>query len=385
MRFLLLMLFYNVHVSSWKISNWFSNAKEDEDANFGGAEFTGRVFVTMMGYPPRCEKRGISHACTLSLACWWVGGSSQTGCGASPWLVACCVKFPKRNNHIEDELYENNYNDIELESNQIQRRNDEVEECGISSDRVLSKRIIGGDEAKFAQFPWQAHLKIATYQCGGVLVSLRYVATAAHCVALAPLKLITVYLGELDTQNTGKVLETAPSERHEVAKKLLHPNFKFRATQPDRFDLALLQLKNVAGQDFHIMPICLPESGDQMLGKTGVVAGWGKIKPSVDLTGTNILRSAEVPILNIKECMTWHNAKEIYVELHEEMLCAGHKDGHKDACLGDSGGPLIVLLRGRWTLAGIISAGFGCGEPNQPGIYHSVVMSVNWVQSVINS
>lgn len=52
----------------------------------------------------------------------------------------------------------------------LQKRNDiPEEECGLSADRVLLKRIIGGNEAKFGQFPWQAHLKIAAYQCGGVL------------------------------------------------------------------------------------------------------------------------------------------------------------------------------------------------------------------------
>lgn len=66
------------------------------------------------------------------------------------------------------------------------------------------------------------------------------------------------------------------------------------------------------------------------------------------------------------------------------MLCAGHADGSQDACLGDSGGPLIVLLDGKWTLAGITSAGFGCGEPRQPGIYHNVAVTADWIRSVIS-
>lgn len=41
--------------------------------------------------------------------------------------------------------------------------------CGISSGRVFSKRIIGGKQANFGEFPWQAHIKIGTFQCGGVL------------------------------------------------------------------------------------------------------------------------------------------------------------------------------------------------------------------------
>ena len=35
------------------------------------------------------------------------------------------------------------------------------------------------------------------------------------------------------------------------------------------------------------------------------------------------------------------------IQLHSEMFCAGHRDGKMDACLGDSGGPLIVSHEGR--------------------------------------
>lgn len=55
----------------------------------------------------------------------------------------------------------------------LQKRIDDFgDECGLSMDRMLMKRIIGGNEAKFAQFPWQAFIKIASYQCGGVLGKL---------------------------------------------------------------------------------------------------------------------------------------------------------------------------------------------------------------------
>ena len=54
------------------------------------------------------------------------------------------------------------------------------------------------------------------------------------------------------------------------------------------------------------------------------------------------------------------------------MVCAGHEAGGRDACLGDSGGPLMTQdpVTGVWSLVGVVSAGFSCAKPGQPGIYH---------------
>lgn len=73
-------------------------------------------------------------------------------------------------------------------------------------------------------------------------MSRHFVATAAHCIEQARMKDIIIYLGELDTQDSGKVRELWPAEKHYVMRKIIHPNFKFRVAQPDRYDLALLQL-----------------------------------------------------------------------------------------------------------------------------------------------
>lgn len=83
------------------------------------------------------------------------------------------------------------------------------------------------------------------------------------------------------------------------------------------------------------------------------------------------------------ECIDWHEKKNIFIELYEEMFCAGYSNGKQDACLGDSGGGLILTENGKYTLVGITSAGFGCGVDHQPGIYHNVQLTSKWIQNVV--
>ncbi|PSN42756.1 hypothetical protein C0J52_10663 [Blattella germanica] len=66
-------------------------------------------------------------------------------------------------------------NVLPIRREDIDHRNNEIvgashSECGMPRI-TIQKRIIGGNEAYFGEFPWQAHIRIAGYQCGGVLVS----------------------------------------------------------------------------------------------------------------------------------------------------------------------------------------------------------------------
>lgn len=67
------------------------------------------------------------------------------------------------------------------------------------------------------------------------------------------------------------------------------------------------------------------------------------------------------------------------------MMCAGYKTGGRDSCQGDSGGPLMLQKTGRWFLIGIVSAGYSCAQPGQPGIYHRVAHTVDWITRTIGT
>uniref|UniRef100_A0A7S4JFR0 Peptidase S1 domain-containing protein n=1 Tax=Odontella aurita TaxID=265563 RepID=A0A7S4JFR0_9STRA len=75
------------------------------------------------------------------------------------------------------------------------------------------------------------------------------------------------------------------------------------------------------------------------------------------------------------------------------MMCAVAPEGEtKDACLGDSGGP--ILLNGGEdddtgaetdVQAGIVSFGVGCANPDFPGIYARVSDQIEWIDEVVCS
>ena len=60
----------------------------------------------------------------------------------------------------------------------------ETSNCGIQSVRPLSKRIVGGQDARPGSWPWMVYIKVvllAEQLCGGTLIAPQWVLTAAHC------------------------------------------------------------------------------------------------------------------------------------------------------------------------------------------------------------
>lgn len=92
----------------------------------------------------------------------------------------------------------------------------------------------------------------------------------------------------------------------------------------------------------------------------------------------------EVDILSIPSNVC--NSEEMYRGFVNPnvMMCAGMVEGGKDACTGDSGGPLIHTTdTGEMVQVGIVSFGAGCARPNRPGVYVRVSSFSAWIEQQI--
>ncbi|XP_034951484.1 proclotting enzyme-like [Chelonus insularis] len=320
------------------------------------------------------------QTCEFFLKCWMTAGLLDGSCGGI--MYACCQR--------KDAKAISDYNLVNAPREQLQHELalDTITEsaiddqqCGISSNKqTAQRRIVGGDDAGFASFPWQAYIRIGSSRCGGTLVNRYHVVTAGHCVAKASARQVQVTLGDYVVNSAS---ESLPAYTFGVREIRVHPYFKF-TPQADRFDVAVLRLDRPVHYMPHISPICLPDKNQDFLGQYGWAAGWGALQAGSRLR-PKTLQTVNVPVIDNRVCERWHRSNGINVIIYDEMMCAGYRGGGKDSCQGDSGGPLMLEKTGRWYLIGIVSAGYSCAQPGQPGIYHRVAKTVDWITYVINS
>jgi trypsin len=81
------------------------------------------------------------------------------------------------------------------------------------------------------------------------------------------------------------------------------------------------------------------------------------------------LRQVALPIVADSPCQQVFDGVRNPAVFPKAMMCAGG-DGKRDACTGDSGGPLLTrLASGAWELIGVTSWGDGCAVQGMPGVF----------------
>ncbi len=242
--------------------------------------------------------------------------------------------------------------------------------------------IIGGQVAGPGEWPWQVALIGAGSDpyfgqyCGGSLIDVEWVVTAAHCVVGDDAGDVQVLAGIHDLGDP-----EAGYQRLDVAQIYVHPQYE-QAAQYDK-DVALIRLEDAAdlgptpgGEMVATVPLVSAGVGS-LAGEQAAISGWGS-----DGSGyPEDLMEAVVPVVTNANC---NDSNSYDGDITANMLCAGYTAGGVDTCSGDSGGPLVVDGP-NWKLAGITSWGNGCALPNYYGVYTRVSQVVGWIEETMGT
>ncbi|XP_053510985.1 transmembrane protease serine 11A isoform X3 [Artibeus jamaicensis] len=244
----------------------------------------------------------------------------------------------------------------------------QVNGCGKRVVPLTVNRIMSGDVAARAAWPWQASLqRDNVHQCGATLISNTWLITAAHCFKYkANPRQWTVSFGT--TINP-------PLMKRNVRRIIVHERYHSPARE---YDIAVVQFSPRVAFSDDVRRVCLPEASASFRPNSTVyITGFGALYYGGE--SQNDLREARVKIISDDVC----KQPQVYGnDIKFGMFCAGYLEGIYDACRGDSGGPLVIKdLKDTWYLIGIVSWGDNCGQRNKPGVYTMVAYYRHWIAS----
>lgn len=242
----------------------------------------------------------------------------------------------------------------------------------LSASADFRPTIVGGTEAAPGEFPYIVSLHESYgHICGGSLIKKNWVLTAGHCVTGTRISKVLIGLHD---QNKTTTAETIKPKRI-----IRHPQYNANTTD---YDFALIELEKdstYAPIEFNTTEIAISDKvGEQIMSTT---AGWGEtnqvgvLSLGVRASATRLQR-VDVPLATSTLCGQGYPGM-----ITDRMICAGYPAGKKDACFGDSGGPLIVkdANTGEPVLVGVVSWGEGCARPNKLGVYSKISSVHQWI------
>lgn len=183
----------------------------------------------------------------------------------------------------------------------------------------------------------------------------------------------------LDTHESSEI-------RFEVTEVIIHPEYLGSSHQG--FDIAIYKVNDKSAsnrreiREGKIFPACLPRV-DEEYGVSNPelwVAGWGLVKEKPLKNGQSLRvkglqnspRHTKVPIQKCQD----DRRRTVFPQ---GLICAGTPE--RDSCKFDDGGPLMNVHESKYEWVGIVSFGFGCGQPGSPGAYTRTSCFLAWIAS----
>ena len=163
-----------------------------------------------------------------------------------------------------------------------------------------------------------------------------------------------------------------------VTNVYLHPDFFINTINAPYNDLALLELTQPVSVGTHIVLA----SQSPVPGTLATVIGWGTTTNDA-LVLAETLQEADMPIVSNAWILEGEGLVLYPGLIDDTTLCAGYTDREIDACLGDSGGPLMIEADGICQQVGIVS--FGLQEcATTYGVYTRVPNYTDWVYQFVD-
>lgn len=232
-------------------------------------------------------------------------------------------------------------------------------------------RVVGGYPVRAEDHPWVAAVASqglfgrtrSGHFCGGAVVGVRTVVTAAHCLGR---QVLGVEAGEVRDLSViiGRGDLTGGTDGREIAVRGIWVNPQYNQRNNEG-DIAVLRLTEEV-PDRDTVEVAGPKDRAYRPGTTASVYGWGDTNGNGRYARS--LRAATVRLYEDERCEKAYPGRKNGTYRARTMLCAGTERGGRDACQGDSGGPLVAHGR----LVGLVSWGAGCGVRGRPGVYTRV-------------